>query len=266
MTIRAGLALLAAVAAAIPILSAQSTSEPPDVLPAFAVASVKRSAGDLSGRVNSSTILTGLPGRLVITNMTARGIVGNAYGGGLPRGNAVIGGPGWIDVERWDVEAIVDGDQTQTRKLLMLRQLLTERFKLVIHREARRAETFVLVMDRSDRKPGPGLRSAPPCIRASEASTSVPNERPCAARGGAGRIVGTGLTMPRLADLLTSAASRPVTDQTGLSGTFDVDLTWSQELSVFTALKEQLGLRLDNGPTVSEDLIVIDRVERPSEN
>jgi uncharacterized protein (TIGR03435 family) len=178
----------------------------------------------------------------------------------------VIGGPGWIDDERWDVEAIVDGDQAQTRKLLMLRRLLAERFRLVIHREARRTETFVLVMDQRDGKPGPGLRSAPPCTRAPGASTSAPNERPCGGRGGAGRIVGTGLTMARLADLLAGAASRPVADQTGLTGTFDVDLIWSQDLSVFTALKEQLGLRLDNGPSMTENSIVIDRVERPSDN
>ncbi len=50
-----------------------------------------------------------------------------------------------------------------------------------------------------------------------------------------------------------------------LTGTFDVDLTWSQDLSVFTALKEQLRLRLESGPSVTEDSIVIDRVERRSE-
>ncbi|MGH9240793.1 MAG: TIGR03435 family protein [Vicinamibacterales bacterium] len=266
MRVRTTVAVIATLGAVTPSLFAQKTSESEEVLPVFAVVSVKRSTGDLSGRLNSSTILTGQPGRLVITNMTVRGIIRNAYGIFIPKRNDVIGGPGWIDDERWDVEAIVEGDQAQARKLLMLRRLLVERFKLLIHREARRQETFVLVMDQRDGKPGPGLRNAPPCTRAPGANASAPNERPCGGRGGAGRIVGTGLTMPRLADLLTSAASRPVTDQTGLSGTFDVDLAWSQELSIFTALKEQLGLRLDNGPAVTEDSIVIDRVERPSEN
>jgi uncharacterized protein (TIGR03435 family) len=74
------------------------------------------------------------------------------------------------------------------------------------------------------------------------------------------------MTAARLASLLETSAGRPVVDQTGLIGEFDVDLTWSPELSIFTALKEQLGLRLEGGSSVVQDSIVIDRIERPSEN
>ena len=79
-------------------------------------------------------------------------------------------------------------------------------------------------------------------------------------------MTGTGLTIARLAELLTSSAGRPVTDQTGLTGTFDVDVTWSQDVGIFTALKEQLELKLESGASVTQESIVIDRVERPSEN
>ena len=74
------------------------------------------------------------------------------------------------------------------------------------------------------------------------------------------------MTAARLADLLGSRAGRPVTDRTGLTGEFDVEVNWNQELSIFTALKEQLGLRLEEGMPTTQESIVIDHVERPSEN
>ena len=244
--------------------SAQSAA-PPEVLPAFEVASVKRSAGDLSGRLNSSTILTALPGRLVITNMTVRGMIRNAYGFFIPKRNDVVGGPLWVDEERWDVEATVAGDdQAQARKLLMLQRLLAERFKLTVRRQTTQVDTYALVLDRRDGRLGPGLRAAPECVRVPGAASD--SGRPCGGRGGSGRVTGTGLTMARFAELLASSAARPVTDQTGLTGTFDIDLTWSQDVGVFTALREQLGLKLESGPSVTQESIVIDRVERPSEN
>jgi uncharacterized protein (TIGR03435 family) len=245
-------------------LSAQTlpSQEP---LPSFEVASIRRSAGDLSGRVNSSTILTNTPGRLVITNMTVRGIIRNAYGFFIPKRDDVVGGPAWIDDDRWDVQATVEGDQSEARKLSMLQRLLADRFGLVVHRESRRVDTYILLVDRRDGTPGPALRASGPCVRV-PGTTSPPDSRPCGGRGGPGRIMGTGMTAARLASLLETSAGRPVVDQTGLIGEFDVDLTWSPELSIFTALKEQLGLRLEGGSSVVQDSIVIDRIERPSEN
>src|SRR5262245_48306181 len=142
-------------------VTAQATA-PEEPLPSFDVASVKTSAGDISGRPNSSTILTKVPGRLVITNMTARGIIRNAYGFAIPQRDDVVGGPGWIDNDRWDVQATLQGEASEPQKLLMLRRLLAERFQLVIHRETRRIDTYNLVLDRSDRNPGPGPRRSAP--------------------------------------------------------------------------------------------------------
>ena len=245
--------------------STAQTTVVDEPLPSFEVASIRKSAGDISGRPNSSTILTRLPGRLVITNMTARGIIRNAYGFTIPQRDDVAGGPGWIDTDRWDVEATVQGEESETRKLLMLRRLLAERFQLVVHRETRRVESYALVLDRPDGNLGVGLRRSSPCVRPPGAS-SPPDSRPCGGRGGAGRIVGTGMTMARLATLIESSAGRPVQDQTGLIGEFEVDLSWSPELSVFTAIREQLGLKLDGGTAVVTDSLVIDQIERPSDN
>jgi uncharacterized protein (TIGR03435 family) len=244
--------------------AAQTVGEEP--LPAFEVASIRKSAGDISGRPNSSTILTRLPGRLVITNMTARGIIRNAYGVAIPQRDDVVGGPGWIDNDRWDVEATLATEESEARKLLMLRRLLAERFRLVVSRQTRRVETYALVLDRRDGNLAPGLRRSSPCTRPPGASPPPDGERPCGGRGGAGRIVGTGMTMDRLAMLLESRAGRPVQNQTGLTGEFDVDISWSQELSVFTAIREQLGLTLERGTDIVRDSIVIDRIERPSAN
>jgi uncharacterized protein (TIGR03435 family) len=257
-------AALAAVIVSISSGFAAQSAAPPEVLPSFEVASVKRSGGDLSGRLNSSTILTALPGRLVITNMTVRGMIRNAYGFFIPTRDDVVGGPQWVDEDRWDVEATVAGVQAQARKLLMLQRLLTERFKLVVRRQTTQVDTYALVLDRRDGRLGPGLRAAPECVRIPGSASD--SGRPCGGRGGSGRVTGTGLTTSRLAELLASSADRPVTDQTGLTGTFDVDLTWSQDVGIFTALKEQLGLKLEAGPSVTRESIVIDRVERPSEN
>jgi uncharacterized protein (TIGR03435 family) len=198
--------------------------------------------------------------------MTVRGIIRNAYGFVIPTRDDVIGGPSWIDDDRWDVEATVEGDQSQTRKLLMVRRLLAERFKLTVHRQTRRVETYALVVDRRDQKLGAGMRSAPPCVRTPGGAAPPDGGRPCGGRGGPGRIAGTGMTAARLADLLGNSAGRPVTDRTGLTGEFDVELTWNQGLSIFTALKEQLGLRLEEGMPTTQESIVIDHVERPSEN
>lgn len=253
------------------MLSTVALSQRIEDLPAFEVASIKPSAGDLSGRPNSSTILPELPGRLVITNMTLRGMIRNAYGFFIPKAGDVTGGPDWLDGDRWDVQATVEGDQSQNRKLLMLRRLLAERFKLVVHNETKQVPTYALVLDRQDGKLGPRMRPAGDCIRrvpGAPPAVAQPGQtaKPCGGRGGAGRLTGSGITMTGLAGMLTSGAGRPVTDRTGLTGEFDVDLEWSQETPIFTALKEQLGLKLENGPSSVQETVVIDRVERPMEN
>ena len=174
----------------------------------------------------------------------------------------IVGGPAWLDSERCDI--VAKADARTADMLPMIRSLLAERFKLTTHHETRERPLYLLRVARSDGRLGPSFRPA-------TGSSSF--------RGTTGAITARAATMPLLATLLGSAVRRPVTDRTGLTGTHDVDLTWtptdavggtgrdaiSEGPDVFTAVQEQLGLKLEasRGPV---DVLVIDRVERPTED
>jgi uncharacterized protein (TIGR03435 family) len=180
-----------------------------------------------------------------------------------------------------------------------MRSLLAERFKLSVHREKRELPIYELVLARSDGKLGPELRpSSADCraiIEARKAQGQKPDlpkagERPqCGARVGFGELAAGGQPLLELIALLSSTVQRNVVDRTGLSGNFDIYLKWTPDQlpprpaglpadqplringlaidpdgpSIFTALQEQLGLKLESahGPV---DVLVIDHVERPS--
>jgi uncharacterized protein (TIGR03435 family) len=169
--------------------------------------------------------------------------------------------------------------------LAAVRQLLADRFKLVVHREMRELPIYNLVMDRADGRPGPRLkRSDIDCTDPRERTAKNPDGTPtCGLRGRAGTASGR-QTIPVLAGLLTNivADHRPVNDRTGLQGTYEVQLDWTPEatgsadsasgpsdanaaVSIFTTVREQLGLRLEPGKQ-SLDVLVVDRAERPTEN
>lgn len=257
---------IAAATSGTPLARPQSASSVA-ALPAFEAASIKPSNGDLSGRPNSSTILTSLPGRLVITNMTLRGMIRNAYGMNIPAPGDVTGGPGWLDDDRWDVQATVDGDQSPDRKLLMLRRLLAERLQVVLRHGQRDVASYALVLDRADGRLGPRLKPAGECAPRNPGEPQAPAPpgalRRCGGRGGPGRISAAGVTMQGLAGMLTTSAGQPVTDRTGLTGTYDLDLEWTREEALVTALKEQLGLRLEEGERRQQATIVVESAQRP---
>jgi uncharacterized protein (TIGR03435 family) len=182
---------------------------------------------------------------------------------------------------------------------LMLRTLLVERFKLAVHHETRELPVYALVFARSDGKLGSQLHPASvdcEALRATGRDRGAPppfpqpGERPtCGMRLGPGQMAGGGYPLSQLATTLSSFVQRVVVDRTGLAGNFDFDLTWSPDQfqgggplgplpgserpvgsdssapSIFTALEEQLGLKLasQKGPV---DVLVIDRVERPTED
>jgi uncharacterized protein (TIGR03435 family) len=199
----------------------------------------------------------GEPGRYVGVNVTLRRVIGLAY---RPV-QEFIGGPDWINAARFDIEGKVEGTPNQAQMLEMLRSLLADRFRLRVHHETRQKPAYALRMARSDRRLGPQLRPADP-------------------RGGfkvgGGAISGAGVTMAQLAaELPVATEGRYVIDRTGLSGTFDVNLTWNADAlsptatssdsvaSIFAAIQEQLGLRLES-VTAPIDVIVIDHAERPA--
>ena len=145
-----------------------------------------------------------------------------------------------------------------------LQSLLEDRFQLRVHREARELPIYALVRSGKNGTLGPGFsHSTIDCTK--DAST-------CEFRGGpVGRIKADALTSDLLMQLLANASGRIVVDRTGLEGPFVVDLEWSQDQtasdkpSLFTAIQEQLGLKLEStrGPV---DVLVIDHVERPTQD
>jgi uncharacterized protein (TIGR03435 family) len=214
----------------------------------------------------------------------------------LPRFR-IVGGPDWIDRDRFDVEGVSQDPLTRDQARLMLRSLLAERFKLAVHVETRPLPVFELVVARADGRPGPELRRSDvdcTALRAAgtNASAAPSGQAPCVMGFGFGRLTAKGMTMGELATVgLSNIAGRPVLDRTGLPGAFDWTLVWTPDnlpprpagappdqpirvngLDVDpngpplpTALQEQLGLKLQSA-TGPVDVVVIDRVEKPSEN
>jgi uncharacterized protein (TIGR03435 family) len=234
--------------------------------PVFETASVKPSQ---SLREGSS--IRNQPGRFQTVNTTLAQLIQYA----LPAQDfQVVGGPGWIKDARFDIVASFgqpDNDvKDQTERIVRirarLRHLLEDRFQLQLREEQREMPVFALEVEKG------GLR-----MKAAEPLGNVNMNG-----GAAGSTIsGKGVTMPRLAGILSGIASRPVNDETGLDGAYDVELKYSLEMaapdagapardpstspSLFTALKEQLGLRL-TGKRGSAAVWVVVRAEKPGEN
>ena len=231
--------------------------------PAFDVASIRpgQSAGDGSGIRNN-------PGRFSTENTTLAQLIQYC----LPAQDyQVVGGPGWIQDARFDIVAsaaqtdadVKDPAERIARIRARLRHLLEDRFQLQLREEQREMEVYDLGLEKT------GVR-----MQASEPRGNVTmNGSPAAAT-----IIGKGMTMRRLADILSGVARRPVIDATGLSGAWDLELKYSTAIvapdsgaassdypSLFTALKEQLGLRLTGKKGTARVWVVV-RAEKPTEN
>ena len=256
----------------VPLLRAQTDRTNPQRL-TFDVTSVKpNTSGEQGGSSRAQ------PGRYLGINVTLKRVMGLAY---RPV-QEFVGGPAWINTERFDVEGRVEGTPTQDQMLEMLRSLLAERFSLVIHRETRQMPAYALTLARGDGRLGPELKSVAPCASPSTAPDPQLQERGQERRRcggfsvGNGAMNGSGVTMTQLAAELPSATEgRYVVDRTGLSGAFDVRLMWNADAlgpnasasnnaaSIFAAIQEQLGLKLEAIQAPIE-VIVIDRVDRPA--
>jgi uncharacterized protein (TIGR03435 family) len=181
----------------------------------------------------------------------------------------IEGGPAWLDTDRWDITA--KAESPAASMLPMIRTLLAERFKLTTHHETKERPVYALVMARRDGRLGPSLHP----------STGQGQNRQLA-----GAFTARATPFKLLVDVLAAAVQQRVIDRTGLSGTYDIDLHWtpaatplqsdspssaaaaatpSDAPSIFTAVQEQLGLKLDS-TRAPVDVLVIDQVERPTEN
>ena len=187
----------------------------------------------------------------------------------------IINGPSWMDQDKFDVTGRPQAEGIPNTEQLrgLIRSLLADRFKLTTHAEKRDLPAYALVVANKGGKLTP--------------NTSNPNGLPGLFFKGLGNLPAINATMNDFARVLTQAVlDRPVIDRTGLQGRFDFTLTWTPDESqfrsmgvnippppadgsgppgLFTAVQEQLGLRIDS-ITAPVDVFVIDRVERPSEN
>lgn len=178
-----------------------------------------------------------------------------------------VGGTGWIDSERYDILAKAEGQPNRQQMQLMLRSLLADRFKLVVHKETREKPAFALVLARADGKLGPGLR--PSEVDCSPGNRDKAPKGACGFRAAQGIISSRSATMEMLAGELI-LTGRLVVDRTGLKGAYEFDLRWTPDefqtsSELIVALREQLGLKLEpiRAPV---EVIVIDQAERASEN
>ena len=229
------------------------------------------------------------PGRAVGTNVVLRDLIRFAYyiyGGDW---DIRIAAPDWIKSERFDVDAKMPGTVPADRAMSMLRHLLADRFALKVHYETRQRPVYALVLARGDRRLGPQLKpnsidcgAYAAAVQAARAGRGAPppmdpDHPTCGQRSEPGHTLASGLTMTQLALAIAGAAGRPVNDETGLGQQgFDYELRWAPAPpaadaagavgpSIFTALEEQPGLKLvpKEGPV---EVLVIDHIERPSEN
>jgi uncharacterized protein (TIGR03435 family) len=250
--------------------------------PAFEVASIKPNSSGGNG-----AYIEPLPGgRLVMTNFSVLQLILSAYS---IQSYQISGDPPWISTDHYDIQAKSEGDASvQQMEGPMVQALLEDRFKLVLHRETRQLPVYELTvakggvkLERSkDGSCVPYSMDAPPPPRIAPGEPR-PNfcGYPRSGVDGLNRTLdGAGVGMTVLANRLSlnyaTQLGRTVIDRTGLTGTFDLHLKWAVDSgikddptdpSIFTALQEQLGLKLESakGPV---EVLVIDHVEKPSAN
>ncbi|HEU4692888.1 MAG TPA: TIGR03435 family protein [Vicinamibacterales bacterium] len=229
-------------------------------------------------------------GRFTAVNVTLKALVSSAYGSPQqPLADfQMAGGPRWLDSARFDVTAVAPPDARRGGGVLsaaalgMLRTLLEERFQLRAHFEAREQAIYALVLNEEGRV-GPRLRQRTADC-AAVASGAVKGE-PCGGQIFPGSVSARGTSMAQLVSGLARLmpnVGRLVVDRTGLTGTYDVDLTWTPDQvpavdpspgpmpippvdpngpSLFTALREQLGLKLESARGSVQVLIIDNAAE-----
>jgi uncharacterized protein (TIGR03435 family) len=216
-------------------------------------------------------------------NMAVSVMIREAY---PAQGRDLIGAADWVTSERYDVDARAAGNPTRDQIRLMLQTLLSERFKLRVHYETQERPIYALTVARADGRTPVGLvRSTINCdavaaARAEGRTADIPvpanGATACgfsASFGGDGATVRFGgAPLSRLNEILGAPDGRVILDKTGLTGGYEFTLTYSEapepgdnKASLFTALEEQLGLKLvpDRAPL---QILAIDYIERPTGN
>ncbi|WP_158822114.1 TIGR03435 family protein [Granulicella sp. S156] len=271
MHLRRSLTLVVAALVGCAAVAQQVITPAPTVttaVPAFEVATIKP-----SGRTDGSLRLEPTPDGFTGMNISLLNLVGEAYG--IFDAQLITGGPPWIDRDKFDLEAKFNAAEIPDAKNLtyrqrgeMLQSLLADRFHLKVHWEKRTFPVYDLVIA----KGGPKLRETKP-----EDVFQGVGGASCLFRGSRrGYIQVQGCRPKDLEDHLRSATGRTVIDKTGITTRSDFELRWTPDntpadapestgQSIFTALQEQLGLKLVPA-TAPLNILVIDSASRPSEN
>jgi len=276
----AGCALISACALSAQASAAQAAAAAA-ALPSFGVVSIKPGKpGCLSQGIGGF-----VAGEFQAFCMPLKQIIAYAYGYNTLHDERVFGGPGWIDSANYDLDAKVDVSDLDAYKKLkspeidrMLQKVLAERCNLRVHHESRELPVYALVLA----KGGPKLAAATPGQLPSDLPQSFASMSGGTFRRGRGKVVGWNAPLSGLLVFLQSELGRPVVDETGLAGKFNFTLQWTPETmaadganggaapedsgpSIFTALQEQLGLKLI-AKKEPQDVLVIDHVEQPTAN
>jgi uncharacterized protein (TIGR03435 family) len=224
-----------------------------DARPAYEAASVKINT---SGNGGSSS--NGSKGQVVITNQTLKRLVERAYN----LKPFQVTGPGWMEDVRVDITAKYPPDTKVDDRMLMLRTLLEERFKLVVHRDSKEMSGYALVVAKGGFK-----------LKPVEPGGSGTNSN----GGRVRKLTATKTSITQLADFVARTLGETVVDKTGLDGVYDFELRWTEEdqpsvveadpvPNLFDALQGTLGLRLQ-AQKVPVEMVLVDHVERvPIEN
>jgi uncharacterized protein (TIGR03435 family) len=242
---------------------ASAFAQTPAPRPEFEVASVKR---NLSG--SPPWLVPPVRGRFTATNVTLKLLIRN----GWPQ--KVSGGPSWVATDGYDVSAVAPEPNVSSDDFsLMMQNLLKDRFALRVHTEAHETRVYVLMPAKHGLKL-PNARPEP-CIYGWKAPDVNPQAGCAGMNVTPGTIIDEKVSMQWFSTVLADVLGRPVVDRTGFTGSFKAHIEFapvapggdidSTKPSIFTALEEQLGLRLESQKG-SEEVLVIDHVERPSEN
>jgi uncharacterized protein (TIGR03435 family) len=217
----------------------------------FEVASIKPSAGE-----QDTTYYSPAGERFQVDAATVKGLIAYAYN---VREFQIVNAPAWAASDRFDILAKMiepppDDGLSSENVRSMVRDLLADRMALHLHNDKKEMAALALTVAKGT-----------PELHASRF------RRGPTMRGRPGSISGRNLTLDVLASVLSERVERPVLNQTGIAGQFDINLRWVPEdstetgPSLFTAMQEQLGLKLESQHALT-DILVVDHVEHPSPN
>jgi uncharacterized protein (TIGR03435 family) len=271
-------------------------AQTPAAQPRFDVVSIRQNkSGALEGglRINPG-------GQMQWTSTTLKELIGTSFQRFAFDMRETTGGPSWLDQARFDVVVQtgtgapkVDPDGFPSETFAMIRAMLAERFGVVTHNEQREAPIYRLVVARQGGSLGPGLRrvdaNCSTAMNTQAGGKGLPMREgrgpDCTFGGPPGSLQGNAVTLDMIARVIGRQVNRHTVNATGIDGYFDLDLKFSPELvqsppgrepgdplpaptdapSIFTAVQEQLGLRLESARG-QIDVLVVDRAERPTEN